>query len=286
MSSVVDVNRCIEKLEAGRLLTEFEIKFVCEKVKEILIDEANVQRVKSPVTIVGNIHGQFPDLKELFRVAGKIPDTNYLFLGDYVNRGNQAITLLRGNHESRPITQIYGFYEECTMKYGNVNVWKYFTDMMDYLTVCALVDDSLFCVHGGLSPSIATLDQIRVLERFKDIPEEGPITDLLWSDPMNDDEDFGISSSSLDFGINTRGAGFNFSQKITNEFMSYNKIDHIVRSHQLCMDGYQVIWDDKLSTIWSAPNYCNRCGNIAAVMEVDRDLKRFYNTYQALLERP
>ena len=91
MSSVVDVNRCIEKLEAGRLLSEFEVKFICEKVKEILIDEANVQRVKSPVSVVGNIHGQFLDLKEMFRVGGKIPDTNYLFLGDYVNRGTQSV---------------------------------------------------------------------------------------------------------------------------------------------------------------------------------------------------
>jgi len=91
MSSVVDVNRCIEKLEAGRLLTEFEVKYVCEKVKEILIDEANVQRVNAPVTIVGDVHGQFLDLKELFRIGGKIPDTNYLFLGDYINRGFQSV---------------------------------------------------------------------------------------------------------------------------------------------------------------------------------------------------
>ncbi|EFC41233.1 hypothetical protein NAEGRDRAFT_80773 [Naegleria gruberi] len=297
MSSVVDVNRCIEKLEAGRLLSEFEVKFICEKVKEILIDEANVQRVKSPVSVVGNIHGQFLDLKEMFRVGGKIPDTNYLFLGDYVNRGTQSvetislltcyklryperITLLRGNHESRPITQVYGFYQECILKYGNANVWKYFTDMFDYLTICALIDDSIFCVHGGLSPSIATLDQIRVLERFKDVPSEGPISDLLWSDPSQDDEDKRDGNVG-DFKLNLRGIGFVYSKKFANEFCATNKISHIVRSHQLCMDGYQVLWDDKLSTIWSAPNYCNRCGNVAAILEVNRNLDKFYNTFYA-----
>jgi len=187
--------------------------------------------------------------------------------------------MIIGNHESRPITKVYGFYQECLQKYGNINVWKYFTDMFDYLTVCALVDDSIFCVHGGLSPSIATLDQIRVLERFKDVPDEGPITDLLWSDPNYEEED-GVSSSS-DFKLNPRGAGHIFSKKFTNEFLHTNKIEHIVRSHQLCMDGYQTLYDDKLSTIWSAPNYCYRCGNVASILEVNKDLHRFYNTYQA-----
>ncbi|KAL9641872.1 hypothetical protein ABK040_000252 [Willaertia magna] len=303
MTSVVDVNRCIEKLETGRLLSEFEVKYVCEKVKEILINEANVQKIKAPVTVVGDIHGQFLDLKELFKIGGKIPDTNYLFLGDYINRGNQSvetislltcyklryperITLLRGNHESRPITKVYGFYQECLQKYGNINIWKYFTDMFDYLTVCALIDDSIFCVHGGLSPSIASLDQIRVLERFKDIPSEGPITDLLWSDPQLDEEE-GIngggssSSSTGGFKFNRRGAGYFFGKRVTNEFLHNNNIQHIIRSNQLCLEGYQTLWNDTVSTIWSAPNYCGRCGNVACVLEVNQELNRFYNTYQA-----
>ncbi|TYI48520.1 hypothetical protein E1A91_D13G254700v1 [Gossypium mustelinum] len=131
------------------------IKLLCDKAKEILRDESNVQPVKSPVTICGDIHGQFHDLAELFRIGGKCPDTNYLFMGDYVDRGYysvetvtllvaikarypQRITILRGNHESRQITQVYGFYDECLRKYGTANVWKTFTDLFDYFPLTAL----------------------------------------------------------------------------------------------------------------------------------------------------
>ena len=131
--------------------------------------------MKTPVTVCGNIHGQFWDLMELFKIGGETPDTNYLFMGDYVDRGYYSVEtvsllmclkvrfpnriyLTRGNHESRQITQVYGFYDECMRKYGNSNVWKYFTDLFDYLPLTAVVDNQIFCLHGGLSPSIETLD--------------------------------------------------------------------------------------------------------------------------------
>lgn len=145
-----------------------------------------MQEVKCPVTVCGDVHGQFHDLMELFRIGGRSPDTNYLFMGDYVDRGyysvetvtllvalkvryKERITILRGNHESRQITQVYGFYDECLRKYGNANVWKFFTDLFDYLPLTALVDGQIFCLHGGLSPSIDTLDHIRALDRLQEV---------------------------------------------------------------------------------------------------------------------
>ncbi|XP_043807131.1 serine/threonine-protein phosphatase PP2A catalytic subunit isoform X2 [Manihot esculenta] len=145
----------INQLMQCKPLSEHEVRTLCEKAKEILMEESNVQPVKSPVTICGDIHGQFHDLAELFRIGGKCPDTNYLFMGDYVDRGYysvetvtllvalkvrypQRITILRGNHESRQITQVYGFYDECLRKYGNANVWKTFTDLFDYFPLTAL----------------------------------------------------------------------------------------------------------------------------------------------------
>jgi serine/threonine-protein phosphatase 2A catalytic subunit len=183
-----------------RPLSEHDVKQLCEKAKEILQSESNVTPVKAPVTVCGDVHGQYHDLMELFRIGGNSPDTNYLFMGDYVDRGyysletvtllvalkvryRDRITILRGNHESRQITQVYGFYDECVRKYGNPNVWKYFTDLFDYLPLTAIVENDIFCLHGGLSPHLDTLDQVRKLDRVQEVPHEGAMCDLLWSDP-------------------------------------------------------------------------------------------------------
>nr|GMD59485.1 serine/threonine-protein phosphatase PP2A-2 catalytic subunit [Ipomoea batatas] len=258
------------------LLTVLGVRALCEKAKEILMDESNVQPVKSPVTICGDIHGQFHDLAELFRIGGKCPDTNYLFMGDYVDRGYysvetvtllvalkvrypQRITILRGNHESRQITQVYGFYDECLRKYGNANVWKTFTDLFDYFPLTALVESEIFCLHGGLSPSIETLDNIRSFDRVQEVPHEGPMCDLLWSDP--DDR--------CGWGISPRGAGYTFGQDISEQFNHTNSLKLIARAHQLVMEGYNWSHEQKVVTIFSAPNYCYRCGNMASILEVD-----------------
>eukprot|EP00274_Cyanoptyche_gloeocystis_P004604 CAMPEP_0196654084 /NCGR_PEP_ID=MMETSP1086-20130531/3757_1 /TAXON_ID=77921 /ORGANISM="Cyanoptyche gloeocystis , Strain SAG4.97" /LENGTH=364 /DNA_ID=CAMNT_0041985635 /DNA_START=81 /DNA_END=1174 /DNA_ORIENTATION=+ len=270
----------IAQLTECKPLSEQEIKVLCEKAREILIGESNVQPVKCPVTVCGDIHGQFHDLMELFRIGGKCPDTNYLFMGDYVDRGyysvetvtllvalkvrfKDRVTILRGNHESRQITQVYGFYDECLRKYGNANVWKYFTDLFDYLPLTALIETQIFCLHGGLSPSIDTLEHIRSLDRVQEVPHEGPMCDLLWSDP--DDR--------CGWGISPRGAGYTFGQDISEGFNHNNGLTLVSRAHQLVMEGYNWCHDRNVVTIFSAPNYCYRCGNQAAIMEIDEHLK-------------
>ncbi|KAF8642780.1 hypothetical protein AX16_009413 [Volvariella volvacea WC 439] len=174
-----DLDRQIEQLKKCEPISEEEVKRLCFKAREILIEEGNVQLVDSPVTICGDIHGQFFDLMELFRVGGFCPDTNYLFMGDFVDRGfysvetfllllalkvryPERITLIRGNHESRQITQVYGFYDECLRKYGSSNVWRWCCEVFDYLALAAVVDGRVFCVHGGLSPNLQTIDQVGV----------------------------------------------------------------------------------------------------------------------------
>jgi serine/threonine-protein phosphatase 2A catalytic subunit len=139
----------------------FYTKYLNIKAKEIFQKEDNVVSVRAPVTICGDVHGQFHDLLELFKIGGNCPDTNYLFMGDYVDRGFHSIetvTLLilikirypnrlfltRGNHETRQVTQVYGFYDECLKKYGNLVVWKHFTDLFDYLPLTAIVEDQVF----------------------------------------------------------------------------------------------------------------------------------------------
>eukprot|EP01104_Vermistella_antarctica_P001686 TRINITY_DN117_c0_g1_i1.p1 TRINITY_DN117_c0_g1~~TRINITY_DN117_c0_g1_i1.p1 ORF type:complete len:313 (+),score=58.04 TRINITY_DN117_c0_g1_i1:257-1195(+) len=287
--ATLNLDRLIAQLLKCELLGEATVKEVCTRLKEMAIFEPNVQHVQAPVTIVGDLHGQFFDVLEMFRVAGACPDTNFLFLGNYVDRGyysvetisllaclklkySERITLLRGNHESRRISQVYGFYGECMRKYGNPNVWRYFTEMFDFLAVAAVVDNSVYAVHGGLSGSCTTLDQIRVIDRFKEIPETGPLTDLVWSDP---------DANKDGFRDEHRSAGQGYGQDTVMEFLRKNGLKHVVRSRQLCMDGYQTLFNDILTTVWSAPNFCYRCGNVAAVMEVSEGEKRYLNTFLA-----
>ncbi|OLP81726.1 putative serine/threonine-protein phosphatase 2A catalytic subunit B [Symbiodinium microadriaticum] len=132
------------------------------------------------------------------------------------------------------------------------------------------IGGSLLAVHGGLSPSIHHLDQIRLLDRFSEIPHDGPLADLMWSDPDPDKTGFVISP---------RGAGYVFGQDVAEKFLHVNQLSHIVRAHQLCMSGYQVLFDDTLSTVWSAPNYCYRFGNIASILEVSEEGSRFFNVF-------
>jgi len=283
-----DLDRQIALLRNCEIITEAEVKLLCEKAREILLEESNVQRVDAPVTICGDIHGQFYDLKELFQVGGDCPRTNYLFMGDFVDRGFNSvetfllllalkvrypdrITLIRGNHESRQITQVYGFYDECLRKYGSVNVWRYCTEIFDYLSLSAVIEDKIFCVHGGLSPAINTLDQIRSIDRKQEVPHEGPMCDLLWSDPEEIDG----------WGLSPRGAGYLFGGDVVSGFNQANNIDLICRAHQLIMEGYKHMFNQTLVTVWSAPNYCYRCGNVAAILELDENLSRNFKIFEA-----
>ncbi|CAE7465853.1 PP2A4 [Symbiodinium sp. KB8] len=282
-----DVDAWIDQLMECKHLSEGQVKQLCEKAREILVQESNVVTVSAPVTVCGDLHGQFFDLMELFRLGGDCPDTNYLFLGDYVDRGYYSvevvtlvtllkvrwpdrITLLRGNHESRQITQVYGFYDECLRKYGSVNVWQCFTDLFDFMPLAALVEEQVFCVHGGLSPALDKVDSIRSLDRVQEVPHEGALCDLVWSDP--DDR--------IGWGVSPRGAGFTFGADVTAAFMHNNNLRLLARAHQLVMEGFNWAHDQRTVTVFSAPNYCYRCGNLAAIMEVDDALQYRFHQYE------
>jgi len=287
-----NLDQWIEAVRNCEHLTENQLKLLCDRVKEILMEESNVQPVHSPAIVCGDVHGQFYDLIELFRVGGEIPHKNYIFMGDFVDRGHhsvetlqlllcykarypQCITLLRGNHESRQVTQVYGFYDECFRKYGSANAWKYCTEVFDYLALACIIDGSVLCVHGGLSPDITTVDQIRLIERNQEIPHEGAFCDLMWSDP-EDLETWSVSQ---------RGAGYLFGSKVTAQFNQINHLQLICRAHQLVQEGYKYMFPMKnLITVWSAPNYCYRCGNVASILAFDENLDREIKIFKEVPE--
>eukprot|EP00914_Ancora_sagittata_P004995 GHVO01010405.1.p1 GENE.GHVO01010405.1~~GHVO01010405.1.p1 ORF type:complete len:318 (+),score=32.58 GHVO01010405.1:21-974(+) len=293
--NTIDIDKLdtqIDQLFECNPISEEEVRELCEHARSILRDEDNVQPMRMPVTVVGDIHGQFYDLKELFRIAGRAPETNFLFLGDYVDRGyfsvesvtlvvalkvryKDRVCIIRGNHESRQITQVYGFYDECLRKYGNASVWKYFTDVFDFMPLSAIIENRIFCPHAGLSPSVETLDTVRQIERMHEVPHEGAMCDLLWSDP--DDRP--------GWGISPRGAGYTFGQDISEAFNHKNGLHLIARAHQLIMEGYQWSQENNVVTLFSAPNYCYRCGNQAAIMEIDENMNYTFIQFDPSPER-
>ncbi|ANB14422.1 phosphoprotein phosphatase PP4 catalytic subunit PPH3 [Sugiyamaella lignohabitans] len=383
------VDETIELLKSCSHVPESVVKQLCYKAQELLIEEGNVQLVHTPVTICGDIHGQFHDLLTLFSIGGECPTTSYLFLGDFVDRGfyslesfllllclkvryPDSITLIRGNHESRQITSAYGFYDECLRKYGSASVWRLCCNVFDYLSLSALVGGpgGVFCVHGGLSPAIQNLNEIRHIDRKQEVPHDGPMCDLLWSDPDDsldmtnenkddiydnelnengnghdaDEEDAGtntnyrvnhagsgngtgssgessegmrsdsnsndediyspvsspdiglnglydlsksggnrstLQSMAASWGVSPRGAGYLFGSLPVHQFNHINNTSLIARAHQLVLEGYKEMFDNQLVTVWSAPNYCYRCGNVAAILNIDDNYERRYSIFHA-----
>ena len=188
--------------------------------------------------VAGDVHGQYYDLLRIFEYGGFPPESNYLFLGDYIDRGKQSIEtialllcykikypenffLLRGNHECAQINRIYGFYDECKRRYS-IKLWKVFSDVFNCLPICALIDEKILCMHGGLSPELKVLDQIKNIMRPTDVPDTGLLCDLLWSDPERGVEEY---------HDNDRGVSFTFGEKIVRQFTVKHDIDLICRAH-------------------------------------------------------
>lgn len=281
-----------EKLRRFEHLELKEMQTLLRAAMDLLIEESNVQNLHLPVTICGDIHGQFPDLLRLFGVAGElkgdVSSMNYVFLGDLVDRGFNGvevlsfllllkvkyphkITLIRGNHETRQVTNMYGFYDECSRKYATVEVWKMCTEVFDCMPIAALIDGRSLCIHGGLSPEVRAVDQIRLLNRRQEIPNEGPFSDLVWSDPDNVDG----------WLVSQRGAGFLFGAKVSREFIFRNRLNLIARAHQLVHEGFKYHFNEEyLCTVWSAPNYCYRCNNLASVLRIYQDESREFVVFK------
>jgi len=170
--------------------------------------------------------------------------------------------LLRGNHECSSINRLYGFYDECKRRY-NFKVWKMFGDCFNCLPVCAIIDDKIICMHGGLSPDLTNLEQITRVMRPTEVPDEGLLCDLLWSDPDKDIKGW---------AENERGVSYVFGQEIISTFLKKHELDLICRAHQVVEDGYEFFAKRQLVTVFSAPNYCGEFDNSAALMSVDENL--------------
>uniref|UniRef100_A0A224XKA6 Serine/threonine-protein phosphatase n=1 Tax=Panstrongylus lignarius TaxID=156445 RepID=A0A224XKA6_9HEMI len=260
-------------------LPEQDIRTLCITCREILLQQPTLLELEAPLKVCGDIHGQFYDLLRLFEYGSFPPEANYLFLGDYVDRGKQSLEticlllaykvkfkenffILRGNHECASINRIYGFYDEIKRRY-NVKLWKTFIDCFNCLPVAAIIDEKMFCCHGGLSPDLQSMTQIQNIQRPTDIPEKGLLCDLLWSDPDKD---------IVGWAHNDRGVSYTFGADVVTQFLKKHDFDLICRAHQVVEDGYEFFAKRQLVTLFSAPNYCGEFDNAGALMSVDETL--------------
>ena len=255
---------------------------LCDLVKPILHNEKNVLIINAPINIFGDIHGQFSDMIHFLEITGLPPHQKFLFMGDYVDRGNNSIevcallfamkimypnniNILRGNHECPEVNSMYGFLTECESRFGNEGktVFNKINEVLCILPLCAIINEKIFCVHGGISPHLKKVEDINKINRFTKIPDGGLLCDLMWSDPNN---------STDTWGVNSRGISCTYNLKAVDTFLNNNNLQLICRAHQLVSDGYKFSHNNKLITVFSAPNYCGNCGNDGAVMKINEDL--------------
>ena len=272
MSEIKDIDlddfikRLLDAAYAGKVtksvcLKNAEIVAICQRARECLLSQPALLELDAPVKIVGDVHGQYTDLIRMFEMCGFPPNSNYLFLGDYVDRGKQSLEtillllcyklkypenffLLRGNHECANVTRVYGFYDECKRR-CNVKIWKTFIDCFNTLPIASIVAGKIFCVHGGLSPALSHMDDIRNIARPTDVPDYGLLNDLLWSDPADMEQDW---------EANERGVSYCFGKKVITDFLATHDFDLVCRAHMVVEDGYEFFNDRVLVTVFSAPN--------------------------------
>ncbi|KAK7024750.1 Serine/threonine-protein phosphatase [Favolaschia claudopus] len=275
----------------GRL-SEEQALYIIEKATDILRSEPNMLALDGPVTICGDIHGQYYDLMKLFEIGGNPQDTPYLFLGDYVDRGYfsiecvlylwalkiwypTSIFLLRGNHECRHLTDYFTFKLECKHKYSE-RIYDACTESFCALPLAAVLNKQFLCIHGGLSPEFNTLDDLRAIDRFREPPTQGLMCDILWSDPA---EDFGTEKTTDSFLHNhVRGCSFFFTYTAACNFLERNNLLSIIRAHEAQDSGYRMYRKTKTTgfpsvmTIFSAPNYLDVYNNKAAVIKYENNV--------------
>jgi serine/threonine-protein phosphatase PP1 catalytic subunit len=285
---VLDVDAVIQQLlvpsnvalHTSQLPEEQAIFSLLAVVRQSFMCQPCLLELDGSVKVLGDIHGQYMNLLQFFELGGLPPNENYLLLGDYVDRGKQScetivllfalkvkypanLFLLRGNHECASINRMYGFYDECKRRFS-LKLWKAFVDVFNCLPPAAVVGSKIFCCHGGPSPDINTMEDIRYIQRPTNIPDSGVLCDLLWADPDKNVEGW---------CENDRGVSWVFGPAVAHSFCDKFGFDLIVRAHQVVEDGYEFFADRRLVTVFSAPNYCGEFDNSAAMLSVKEGLE-------------
>lgn len=276
-------------------LKQTQVLKIIKMATKLFESEPNILTVPSPVTVCGDVHGQFYDVCKLFEICGDPDKTSFLFLGDYVDRGSYSLevlillyamkinhpttfTMLRGNHETKQMTQHFTYKSECLVKYS-IDVYHESLKSFCALPIAAIMNKQFFCVHGGISKDIRYISDVEKINRFQvDFPSHGAFCDLMWSDPSNefDNEPYGASNKVKDFSENyERGCSYMYSYNAVCQFLERNNLLSVIRAHQAQDKGYRMYKKTptqqfpSVISLFSAPNYCGTYGNKAAVLKYD-----------------
>jgi protein phosphatase len=247
---------------------------MCQDLREIFLKEPSMVELSSPLVIVGDLHGQILDLYRIIKACGTPPSTKYLFLGDFVDRGDfsvdvvtlvfvmkilypQAVHIIRGNHEFSTVCSTGGFQSESEDLFRTPMVFYAFLHAFEAIPFAALIDRSALAVHGGIGPDVKEISQLRKIERPVADFDDSFLDSLVWSDPCDEIENFEKSH---------RGTGYLFGPTALKAFLDKNALKVLIRGHECVEDGYSIQFDGKLITIFSASNYCGNVGNKAAII--------------------
>lgn len=273
-----------------------EVRELCRGAERAFLAQPSLLEIPGPINVCGDIHGQYFDLLHLFHIGGVPGRARYLFLGDYVDRGKNSLEvicllfalkikhpnsfyMIRGNHETAAVNRTYGFYDEIRRRFSLRDfsiVYDRINDVFDHVPLAAVIAGTIFCCHGGLSPNLHTLRQIRELVRPGAV-RIGWMTDVVWSDPDEDIDGWEKQDNPRN-NPRHRGIGYLFGQDVLEDFLYANDLEMVCRAHECVAGGYEWMFDRQLVTVFSAPNYSER--NAGAIMKVSRNGNVGFKVFQ------
>lgn len=282
----------IRQIYNNELISMEDIKWVCSQSTQLFLDEPTVLDINSPVTVVGDVHGQIDAVLHIFDEFGSPKKNRYVFLGDYVDRGPKSVYtlifllackiklgkdfhMIRGNHEDIKVSKQYQFRDEVINTYHNPDLMNDFDAVFNSLPLGVLINNTILCIHGGLGPAVRTVDSIREIKRPYILTDQDAMYDIVWADPQKDIEDWGNGrrSTSCSFGLTP-----------LLEFFERSNTTGMIRGHECVPEGYLYSFGPEVNfvTLFSAPNYGNM-KNKAAVLFIDEDGKYTFKNFGPLL---
>ncbi len=247
-------------VERGNEPDRDEVRQLIQEVSDQLASKPNVVRIpEGNLAIIGDLHGEYSSLDAVMREYLRT-DRHLVFLGDYADRGPEQVrtintvialsllypervTIIRGNHESREIAQVYGFYNAVNREYGR-DLFREYCRFFEVIPLAAYSNSGIFCCHGGIPEGLNSLDQLQSIDRFDQNFRNDTVFQMVWNDPQEGDFMFRPNRRSARARI--------FGKKAFDRFSENLGVSRMFRAHEAFANGYQTFFDNRLISVFSA----------------------------------